>query len=93
MNLTDTHEDAGSIPGLCRRSLDLARLWRKPAATALIPPLAWESPYTMGVALKRHTHTHTHIHTHTHTHTQKPQEYILQHREYMQYFITNGHKL
>ena len=60
MNLTDTHEDAGSIPGLCRRSLDLARLWRRPAATALIPPLAWESPYTMGVGLKRHTHTHTH---------------------------------
>ena len=27
-------------------------LWRSPAATALIRPLAWEPPYTTGVALK-----------------------------------------
>ena len=26
-------------------------LWRRPAATALIGPLAWEPPYAMGVAL------------------------------------------
>ena len=32
-------------------------LWHGPAATALIRPLAWEPPYTVGVALKRHTHT------------------------------------
>ena len=37
-----------------------------PAATAPIQPLAWESPYAMGAALKRpKTHTHTHTHTHT----------------------------
>ena len=28
-------------------------LWRKPAATGLIQPLAWEPPYATGVALKR----------------------------------------
>ena len=29
-------------------------LWCRPAATAAIRPLAWEPPYTMGAALKRH---------------------------------------
>ena len=28
-------------------------LWYWPAAVALIPPLAWELPYAMGVALKK----------------------------------------
>ena len=28
-------------------------LWRRPAATALIQPLAWEPPYACGAALKR----------------------------------------
>ena len=27
--------------------------WHRPAATAPIRPLAWESPYASGVALKR----------------------------------------
>ena len=27
-------------------------LWRRPSATALIRPLAWEPPYATGVALK-----------------------------------------
>ena len=38
-----------------RHSSDLALLWlwRRPAATAPIQPLAWEPPYTVGVALKR----------------------------------------
>ena len=27
-------------------------LWRRPAATALIRPLAWEPPYALGVTLK-----------------------------------------
>ena len=37
-----------------RRGLDLVWLWlwRRLAATALIPSLAWEPPYAMGVALK-----------------------------------------
>ena len=35
-----------------RRSLDPALLWRKPAAAALIQPLAWELPYAAHVALK-----------------------------------------
>ena len=35
-----------------RHGLDLALLWlwRRPVATALIRPLAWESPYAAGVA-------------------------------------------
>ena len=28
-------------------------LWGRPAATALIRPLAWEPPYAAGAALKR----------------------------------------
>jgi len=28
-------------------------LWHRSEATALIGPLAWEPPYTVGVALKR----------------------------------------
>ena len=41
----------------CRCSSDPALLWlwlwRRLAVTALIRPLAWEPPYTMGVALKK----------------------------------------
>ena len=35
-----------------RRGLDLALLWlwRRPVATALIRPLAWESPHAAGAA-------------------------------------------
>ena len=38
-----------------RGGLDLALLWLycRPAAVALIQPLAWELPYALGVALKR----------------------------------------
>ena len=38
-----------------RRDLDplLLWLWRRPAATAPIGPLAWEPPYAVGVALKK----------------------------------------
>ena len=35
-----------------RRGLDPALLWHRPAPVALIEPLAWESPYDTGVALK-----------------------------------------
>ena len=36
----------------CRRGSDpmLLWLWRRPAATALIQPLAWEPPYAIGAA-------------------------------------------
>ena len=39
----------------CRRGLDpeLLWLWRRPVATALIRPLAWEPPYAAVVALKK----------------------------------------
>ena len=43
----------------CRHGLDLALLWlwlwlqHRPGAVALIRPLAWETPYVMGVDLKR----------------------------------------
>ena len=65
MNSASIHEDAGSIPRLAqcglricvghRRVLDLQWLWLwcRPAAAALIQPLAWELPYTAGAALKR----------------------------------------
>ena len=38
-----------------RHSMDLLLqwLWCRPAAAALIRPLAWELPYAMGVALKK----------------------------------------
>ena len=37
-----------------RRGLDLALLWlyRRPVSTALIRPLAWETPHATGAALK-----------------------------------------
>ena len=43
----------------CRRGLDPMLLWLwlwlwyRPVATAPIRPLAWESPYAVGVALKK----------------------------------------
>ena len=38
-----------------RHSSDLVLLWLwcRPAATALIQPLAWEPPYAVGAALKK----------------------------------------
>ena len=38
----------------CSLDLDLLLLWlwHRPAAVALIRPLAWELPYAMGAALK-----------------------------------------
>ena len=49
----------------CGSDLVLQWLWCRPAAVALIRPLAWEPPYARGGTLKRHSHTHTHTHTHT----------------------------
>ena len=39
----------------CRRGSDpvLLWLWRRPAATAPIKPLAWEPPYAAGVVLEK----------------------------------------
>ena len=42
--------------GIGRRhssDLELLWFWYRPVATALIPPLAWESPYATGAALKK----------------------------------------
>ena len=70
INLTSTHENGSSIPGLAQWvgesgftvsssvdcGSDLAWLWLRCrlAPEALIQPLAWELPFAEGVALKSH---------------------------------------
>ena len=53
-NPTGTHEVVGSIPGLAHWVKDPAWLWLwgRPAAVALIRPVAWEPPYAKDAALK-----------------------------------------
>ena len=67
-NTTSTHEDADLIPALgnwvkysalqlsvghrCSSDLVLLWLWHRPAAAALICPLAWELSYAADAALK-----------------------------------------
>ena len=54
MSKTDVYNPFESSVGY-RHSWDpvLLWLWHRPAATALIQPLAWEPPYALGAALKR----------------------------------------
>ena len=53
-NLTNIHEDVGSILALLSRLRIqcCCELWHRLTATALIQPLAWGPPYAMGAALK-----------------------------------------
>ena len=50
-----TRDPAMSYGVGCRHGSDPELLWlqHRPAAAALIGPLAWEPPYTMGAALKK----------------------------------------
>ena len=48
----NVREDAGLIPDLAQWVKD--RLWCRPAASALIRPLAWKLPHATGEALKRY---------------------------------------
>ena len=54
-NLTTNQEVADLIPSLAQWIKDrvLLWLWRRPVATALIKPLAWEPPYAAGAALEK----------------------------------------
>ena len=54
-NLTRIHGHTSSIPGLAWWVKDPALLWLwcRPAAKALIGPLAWKPPYAEGAFLKR----------------------------------------
>ena len=54
MNPTSIRENLGLIPSLAQWVKDLALLWlwHRPAAVALIRPLALELPYAVGVVLK-----------------------------------------
>ena len=42
-----------SVGHRCGSDPTLLWLWRRPAAAALIRPLAWESPHAGGVALEK----------------------------------------
>ena len=48
-----------SLSGL--RIWHCRELWCRPAATALMQPLAWEPPYAVGVALKSKNQTNKHV--------------------------------
>ena len=53
----------------CGSDPELLWLWGRLVATALIGLLAWEPPYAVGAALKRHTHIQAYTHTDTYTHS------------------------
>ena len=54
MNSARLQEDSDALPGLAQWVVDpgLLWLWCRPAAAALIRPLAWGLPYATGAALK-----------------------------------------
>ena len=55
MNLASIREDTGLIPDLAQWVMDLALLWlwHRPAAAAVIRPLAWEPSICCGCGPKK----------------------------------------
>ena len=49
------HWSSCGVDGRCGSDPVLLWLWRRPAATALIPPLAWEPPYAVGSSPRKKT--------------------------------------
>ena len=66
----------GSIPGLDQwvKGPALPELWCRPAATALIRPLAWDTPYAVGAALKDKKEKKEKKNTACRRHTQAPSD-------------------
>ena len=83
-NLTDIHEDVRLLPGLAQgvKDLVLLWLWYRLVVTTLIRPLAWESPYAAGAAIKRKTNGEV----------EKPEVQLLSQAHQSHNYLQNNHQ-